>query len=90
MSRRRYTSEFKAEMVRGYHAQSDSITAFATRHSVSPKTLAGWLATDFHARPQEEQDHLKRISDLERENRELRMEREVLKKATAFFAKENR
>ena len=30
-----------------------------------------------------------RIHDLETENRRLRMEREVLKKATAFFAKES-
>jgi len=30
-----------------------------------------------------------RIHDLEAENRRLRMEKEILKKATAFFAKEN-
>jgi transposase len=77
-------------MVRGYHAQSDTITSFATRHGVCPKTLSAWVASDFQLRPVEEQDHLKRIADLERENRELRMEREILKKATAFFAKENR
>ncbi|MEO6202352.1 MAG: transposase [Nitrospirales bacterium] len=36
-------------------------------------------------RPTEQQ----RIHELESENRRLRMEREILKKATAFFAKEN-
>ena len=31
----------------------------------------------------------RRIKELEVENRRLKMEREILKKATAFFAKEN-
>jgi transposase len=30
-----------------------------------------------------------RICELEKENRRLRMENEILKKATAFFVKEN-
>ena len=30
----------------------------------------------------------KKIQELEKENRQLQMEREILKKATAFFAKE--
>lgn len=35
------------------------------------------------------QTEQQRIHDLESENRRLRMEREILKKATAFFAKES-
>ena len=34
--------------------------------------------------------HDKRIRDLEQENRQLRMERDILKKATAFFANHGR
>ena len=36
----------------------------------------------------EQVDQRKYIEQLERENRQLRMEREILKKATEFFAKE--
>ena len=75
--------------------QSDrSAKAVADELGISPKTLYGWLrhyrqehglsSTD---EPKEEsmEAELKR---LRRENARLKMEREILKKATAYFAKE--
>ena len=38
----------------------------------------------------EEQDLRRRVSELEKENVRLRMEREILKKAARYFAKESR
>jgi transposase-like protein len=38
--------------------------------------------------PRDERDLAAKVRDLEAENRRLRIERDILKKATAFFAKE--
>jgi transposase len=58
----------------------------------SDQTLRNWLRQD-EADRGERQDVLtseerKRLRELERENKVLRQEREILKRAAAFFARE--
>ncbi|MCC7388910.1 MAG: IS3 family transposase, partial [Phycisphaerales bacterium] len=51
-----------------------------------------WVSQARHGRgvflPEEQKDLAARVRELEAENRRLRIERDILKKATAFFAKE--
>ena len=77
-------------MIKAFRAQSGSQTAFAKSQGISSKTFAGWIVSDFKSHPASEQAHLSRICELEKEVRELRWERDVLKKATVIFAKESR
>ncbi len=90
MQEKKYPEEFRREMVRLFHESSKNQTEFAKEQKVNVKTLGGWIREDIRRRPKEEQDHMARIVELEKQNRELRMEREILKKAAAFFAKESR
>ena len=71
-----------------------SAKAVAEELGISPKTLYGWLrryrqehGLSLTDEPKEESmgEELKR---LRRENARLKIEREILKKATAYFAKE--
>ena len=83
-----YTPEFKAEAVRLVRTSSDSVSKVARDLGVSLASLRTWISA---ARPKGEvplmDDERGELRRLRRENRELRMERDILKKATAFFAK---
>ena len=90
-----YTKEFKEEAVKMVTEAGLSIPEVARRVSVSTSTIAYWvklakegtLSNDGKQRPVTgEQMELAR---LKRENAELRMERDILKKAAAYFAKES-
>ena len=90
--RRKFTDEFKAETVKliresgrtvGSVARELDLTETAVREWVKRAEASGGgdtLSTD-------ERAELRR---LRKENQELRMEKEILRKATAFFAKESR
>jgi transposase len=87
--RNRYSAEFKAEAVRLVRASSDPLAKVARDVGVNPETLRLWVQAALpgtSAVTDEERGELKR---LRREVRELRMERDILKKATAFFAKQS-
>ena len=92
--RRRFSEEFKRDAVRLVVSEGYTFQAAATAVGVSEQSLRHW-----HARlaPQpaacgddatigELQDEFKR---LRRALRRAELEREILKKATAFFAKES-
>jgi transposase len=59
---------------------------------VEPNTLRTWLRNQrqglHSAEAAEEKALRKRVRELEAENQKLRMERDILKKAAAYFAKE--
>jgi transposase len=58
---------------------------------MTPETLRKWVKqaeVDAGARPGPTTDERKRLKELERENRELRRANEILKAASAFFARE--
>ena len=93
--RRKFSEEFRQEAVRLVVDGKRSVTSVAKELGLYQSTLSRWIRQaeiDAGRGPEgalttQERDELAR---LRRENRQLREEREILKKATAFFAKENR
>lgn len=68
-----------------------SIVRVAERLGINSETLRNWVERaeiDGGQRPGTTSDDKKRIADLERENRELRRANEILKAASAYFARE--
>src|SRR5262245_46876300 len=92
--RRAFTQEFKAQTVRLVRESGKSIGTVARELDLTESAVRAWVrqaAIDAGhgpagALPTEEREELGR---LRREVRTLRMERDILKKATAFFAKES-
>ncbi len=90
-ARRRFSSEFKSGAVRLVLDEGKSIGAVARELDLTPSALGSWVARAQADRTKgrtgltsEERVELAR---LRKENRELRMERDILNKAAAFFAK---
>ena len=68
-----------------------AIRSVAGKLGMSDETLRKWLRrdeVDQHRRPGVTSGERERIRELERENRELRRANEILKAASAFFARE--
>jgi transposase len=68
-----------------------SIARVGERLGINPETLRNWVERaeiDGGQRPGTTSDDKKRIAELERENRELRRANEILKAASAYFARE--
>jgi transposase len=86
-----YPAEFRAEAVRLARSSDRSVPQLARELGVSPQTLTNWIAqdrVDAGERPGLTTDERARLRELERENRILREEREILRKAAGFFAQE--
>ena len=88
-----YPPEFRAEAVRLYHSSPErSIPQIARELGISDQSLRNWVnQTEIDAGEREglttqEREELRK---LRREVKVLRQEREILKKAAAFFAKED-
>jgi transposase len=92
--RRRFSAEFKSETVRLIEESGKTIAQIARELGLTESAVRKWakqakidagvgslgeMTTHEHAE----------VRRLRREVRQLRMEREILKKATAFFAKES-
>lgn len=92
--RRRFTPEFKADAVKLVQQSGRPIREIARELGVAFGPLARWVRqaeVDAGKGPAgalttAERDELQQ---LRRENERLRQEREILKKAAAFFAKES-
>ena len=87
-----YPLEFRLEAIRLLRSGARSTQQLAAELGCSPQTLSNWLRQD-QADCGERDDVLsseerQRLRELERENRVLRQEREILKRAAAFFARE--
>ena len=93
MARRTYSLDFKVSAAQLVSEQGRGLKDVATSLGVAPSTMQYWVrrfATPA-ARPQvsDDADSLRRENDrLREENKRLLMERDILKKATAFFARE--
>lgn len=89
-SKRRFTSDFKAHAVELVRVSGKSATEVAKDLGISTAALCRWIAkADKAAKPgRESQDE--ELKRLRREVETLRMERDFLKKAAAFFAKESK
>lgn len=92
--RRRFTDEYKAEAVRLVREGGMAVSQAARDLDLTESSLRNWVkqaeADGGTGRPGAATSaEIEELRRLRRENRQLRMEREILKKATAFFAKEN-
>jgi transposase len=93
-TRRKFTDDFKAGAVRLVLDEGQPIAKVARDLDLTESAFRGWVeqarADRGKGKPgmltSEERDELRQ---LRKEVRELRLEREILKKAAAFFAKEN-
>lgn len=98
-ARRQYPQSFKDEAIRLVLEQGYSCDQAGEQLGVPGKTLANWVRphrksnrNDEVQRGVEQDDPAAlraRIAELQKQLRRTEMEREILKKATAFFAKEN-
>jgi transposase-like protein len=92
--RRTFTEEFRADAVRLCKAGGQSIGEVARSLDLTETSLRGWVRRaeiDAGKGPPEALTTGEReeLSELRRRVKRLEMEREILKKAAAFFAKEN-
>lgn len=74
-----------------YESQWAAICSIAAKFGMTSETLRSWVRqaeVDDGRRPGTTTAEAERIKDLERENRELRRANEILKAASAFFARE--
>jgi transposase len=88
-----FSAEYKAETVRLIQRSGKSIGRMALELGIGDTALRRWVAQAEVEAGRGPAGALKRsereeLVELRRENQRLRMEREILKKATAFFAKE--
>lgn len=95
MSRNRvYTDEFRREAVKLAQTSDKSYTLIAQELGMSSKTLSNWVRAAMKApiksnnRSKEShyQELLKENAKLKRELKRAQQEREILKKAAAYFA----
>ena len=89
---RNYSVEYRDEAVKLVTENARPIAEVARELGISPGTLGNWVNKYRKEYPASEElgiSERARLRELERENRELRLEREFLKKAAAFFAKEH-
>jgi len=93
--RRRFSREFKIEAVKLVTEQGYSIRQAAESLGISDNLLRGWRekfgklgnqAFPGQGKVPATEEELRKLRE---ENRRLRMEREILKKAAAFFASES-
>ncbi|MBK6664371.1 MAG: transposase [Thermoflexaceae bacterium] len=96
MSRRRprrtFTAEYKAEVVAMYRTTDKTVTEIAKELDLTESAVSRWVTRRGGCWRTFRADHHRReeLAYLRRENRVLREERDILKRATAFFAKETR
>ena len=86
----RYTEEFKLGAVAQVTAKGHSVTSVAGRLGVSTKSLYDWVKRygDTPSKAPDAADQIE-IKRLKAELRRVTEERDILKKATAFFAKDH-
>lgn len=88
--RRKHSEEFKREAVKLVFDQQLSVAEAARNLGIHANLLRNWKRR-FEAEDEDTtltEDERMEIARLRAENRRLRMERDILKKAAAFFANE--
>lgn len=84
-----YTTEFKQQIVDLYRTGNYSFPQLEREYGVSRSTLSGWVKILSPIKVSEEETiTLKDFKALQKEMQRLKIENEILKKATAIFAKE--
>lgn len=95
IKRKKYTREFKKEAVDLVTQQNYTIAQAAKSLDISSNMLARWrreyLSQEKQAFPGtgHQSAEIEELNRLREENRRLKIEKEILKKAAAFFARES-
>jgi transposase len=93
-TRRRFSKEFKQEAVQMANVAGVTITQIANELGIAPRLLGVWrkqLATSgTKAFPGRGKPHDEEMAALKRELARVKKERDFLKEAAAFFAKESK
>ncbi len=87
-----YPAAFRSEAVRLAQGSGRPLVQVARNLGISQDTLRAWVKqaqVDSGERDGLTRDERAELAQLRRENRVLREEREILRKATAFFARES-
>ncbi len=89
MSSKRYSAEFKREAVKQVTERNYSVAEVATRLGVSTKSLYDWISAAGGAggKTGELNELRKENARLKSELKRIAEERDILKKAAAYFAK---
>lgn len=93
-ARRKFTDEFKAGVIRLVLDEGRTAGAVARELDLTESAVRVWVARAEADRTKGRSGGLttaerEELARLRKENRQLRLERDILKKAAAFFAKEN-
>jgi transposase len=93
-ARRQFSAEFKAGAVRLVIEEGKTVGAVARELDLTPSALGGWVRAGLAERTKGKSGLMlaerEELARLRKENRILAEERDILKKATAFFAKQSR
>ena len=90
----KYPDEFRREAVELVRSSGRSRVDVARSLGISDNTLSNWVNADREARARAadpralDADERAELNRLRKENADLRMDREILRKAAAFFARE--
>ena len=91
--RRQFTDEFKAGAVKLVLDEGRSVAQVARELDLIPSAVSGWVKQARADRAGGQagltSEERAELAALRKENRLVKMERDILKKAVAFFAKEN-
>jgi transposase len=89
--RRQFSEEFKEGAVRLVLDEGKTVSAVARELDLTASALSIWVRHERAERTQGKtgltKEEREELAQLRKENRQLRMERDILKKAAAFFAK---
>jgi transposase len=91
--RRSYTPEFKAEIVQRCLAGDRTLPEICRDFDLTPSAVRRWVTQaqiDAGKRPGLTSEEREELQRLRRENKRLQADVDLLKRATAFFAKETR
>ncbi len=92
-SRRRFTEEYKAEAVQYVISSGQSVAEVARNLGIVEATLGRWVAKAREngdaKEPELDVSERAELQRLRKEIQQVRMERDFLKKAAAFFASQN-
>jgi len=91
--RRKFSPEYKAEVVALINQEGNSLSQVCQDMDLTESAVRRWLEqpeksttmSNSSVVPSEKEE----LQQLREENRRLKMERDILKKATAFFVKES-
>jgi transposase len=93
MSRRKYSHEFKLAAVKMVNHEGYTVVEAAKSLGVDPQNIRNWvqeLGMEVGKAPADEPAQMRaELRKLREENKRLLMEREILKKAATFFAKQS-